>query len=151
MFLKTPVIGIQKYKTEREYAMGKPKVKSKFNKKNIKKTAGDAKNLAIKTVKIAVGVYLLITVFIGLPLSTMFYHVDRLRDGISVLDFYHLEDIIRINTWVLSFIVLLVGPIVHYAVTPHGKRAKKVLGGAAEGIDSPLENSRFLTDEELSP
>ena len=129
--------------------MEKPKfIKNNLNKKKIEKTAGEAKNLALKTLKIALIVYLLIVIFIGLPLSTMFYHVDRLRDGISVLDFYHIEDLIRVNTWVLSFIVLLVGPIVYYAVTPHSKRAKKVLGGAAEGIESPLENSRFLTDEE---
>ena len=129
--------------------MEKPKfIKNNLNKKKIEKTAGEAKNLALKTLKIALIVYLLIVIFIGLPLSTMFYHVDRLRDGLSVLDFYHLEDLIRVNTWVLSFIVLLVGPLVYYAVTPHSKRAKKVLGGAAEGIESPLENSRFLTDEE---
>ena len=112
------------------------------------KKAENVKKLVIKTLKTALLVYLLITLFIGLPLSTMFYHVDRLRDGMSVLDFYHLEDLIRFNTWVLSFIVLLVGPAVYYAVTPHSKRAKKVLGGAAEGIESPLENSRFMTDEE---
>ena len=129
--------------------MGKPKLfKDKINKKKIKKTAGEAKSLAIKTIKIAVGVYLLITLFIGLPLSTMFYHVDRLRDGLSVFDFYHLEDLIRFNTWILSFVVLLVGPLVYYAVTPHSKRTKKVLRGKAEGIESPLENSRFLTEEE---
>ena len=129
--------------------MDKPKLlKKKFNKKNIQKTAGEAKSLAIKTIKTILIVYFAITIFIGLPLSTMFYHVDRLRDGISVLDFYHLEDIIRFNTWILSFIVLLVGPAVYYAVTPHSKRTKKVLRGKAEGIESPLENSRFLTEEE---
>ena len=129
--------------------MEKPKfIKNNFTKKKIEKKAGEAKDLVVKTVKIAVMVYLLITIFIGMPLSTMFYHVDRLKDGISLLDFYHLEDMIRFNTWFLSFVVLLVGPLVYYAVTPHRKHAKKVLRGEAEGIESPLENSRFLTDEE---
>ena len=119
-----------------------------FNKKKVEKTVDEARRFAIKAAKIVIIVQLLVVIFIGLPLSTAFLHTERLMDGITFLDFYHPLDLLDLRTWTLAFVVALVSPVVYYAVTPHSKRAKKVLGGDAEGIDSPLENSRFMTDEE---
>ena len=57
-------------------------------------------------------------------------------------------DLLNFRTWVFSFVLIMVVPLVYYAVTPQSRRMKGVLKGSAKGVDSPLENSRFLTDAE---
>lgn len=148
-------MGEEKKKKENLLTKQVDKVKisaEKAAKKNVNKVKKaipkDLKKRIRKAILIALTIQLCTTIFIGMPLTTIFGHTERLRDGITLGDFFVFSDLLHFTTWILSFVVLLVAPLVYYAATPHSKRVKKVLSGGAEGVDSPLENSRFLTDEE---
>ena len=127
--------------------MGK---KKKFNSKKIKQKATDTGQAAAKAVAVAIASYFIALIIIGLPLATVFGHTDRLQDGITASDFFHFEDFFTGIPWLMALVALVVGPMVYFALNPDkiGKKGN-LLGGKAESIeDSPLENSRFLTDEE---
>ena len=52
------------------------------------------------------------------------------------------------QTWMFGGMVVLLGGTLYLALGRHGSTFKKMLVGKAKGVDSPLENSRFLTDAE---
>ena len=86
---------------------------------------------------------------IGLLLSTPLFHMDRIYDGdVTVQDFFVLRDLADPRIWAVGLTVAAVGAVLWLALGRRSSGGKRLLGGSAKGVDSPLENSRFLTDKE---
>ncbi|HJB99573.1 MAG TPA: type IV secretory system conjugative DNA transfer family protein [Candidatus Flavonifractor merdavium] len=81
-------------------------------------------------------------------LSVPLFHASTLYEGVALSDFFQLEALTDPMTWALGWGVVLVVLVLWLALGRRKSGAKKLLGGQAEGVDSPLENSRFLTDKE---
>ena len=84
----------------------------------------------------------------GMVLSVPLLHASTLYEGVSLSDFFQLEALTDPMTWALGWAVVLVVLVLWLALGRRKSGAKKLLGGQAKGVDSPLENSRFLTDKE---
>lgn len=82
---------------------------------------------------------------VGLALSTPLFHMDRLYQKKG---YFFLADLADYRVWGVGFAVVLVGGVLWLALGRRGGSGKRLLGGTAKGVDSPLENSRFLTDKE---
>lgn len=85
---------------------------------------------------------------LGMVLSVPLFHASTLYEGFALSDFFQLEALTDPMTWGLGWGVVLVVLVLWLALGRRKSGAKKLLGGQAEGVDSPLENSRFLTDKE---
>ena len=85
---------------------------------------------------------------LGMVLSVPLFHASTLYEGVALSDFFQLEALTAPMTWALGWGVVLVVLVLWLALGRRKSGAKKLLGGQAEGVDSPLENSRFLTDKE---
>lgn len=85
---------------------------------------------------------------LGMVLSVPLFHASTLYEGFALSDFFQLEALTDPMTWALGWGVVLVVLVLWLALGRRKSGAKKLLGGQAEGVDSPLENSRFLTDKE---
>lgn len=85
---------------------------------------------------------------LGMVLSVPLFHASTLYEGVALSDFFRLEALTDPMTWALGWGVVLVVLVLWLALGRRKSGAKKLLGGQAEGVDSPLENSRFLTDKE---
>ena len=85
---------------------------------------------------------------LGMVLSVPLFHASTLYEGVALSDFFQLEALTDPMTWALGWGVVLVVLVLWLALGRRKSGAKKLLGGQAEGVDSPLENSRFLTDKE---
>ena len=109
-----------------------------FDMGKIKDSLNDIQKKLLKIVLILVGMEVVVTLLIGLPLSAAMFHTERLKDGITARDFFVFSDLLNFRTWVFSFVILLVAPLLYYAVTPQNRRMKGVLKGSAKGVDSPL-------------
>lgn len=84
----------------------------------------------------------------GMVLYVPVFYPGVLFSGDAALaDFFDLSDLLDPKTWMVGGTVVLVLAVLYLAL---GKRSsfKKLLGGKANAVDSPLENSRFLTDKE---
>ena len=119
-----------------------------FDKDKMKDSLSDFKNKILKIFLIFLAVEVGVTLLIGLPLSAVMFHSEKLRDGLVIGDLFVFSDLLKLRTWVFSFVLIMVVPLLYYAVTPQNRRMKGILRGSAKGVDSPLENSRFLTDAE---
>lgn len=84
----------------------------------------------------------------GMVLSIPLFHASTLYEGVSLSDFFQLESLADPMTWALGWGVVLVLLVLWLALGRRKSGARKLLGGQARGVDSPLENSRFLTDKE---
>lgn len=96
--------------------------------------------------------YLLLAVIlaglIGMVLYVPIFYPGVLYSGNATLaDFLDPATLLSPEAWLLGGAVVLVLAVLYLAL---GKRSsfKKLLGGKANAVDSPLENSRFLTDKE---
>ena len=86
---------------------------------------------------------------IGMVLSVPLLHAGTLyEEGLSAATLFDLGLLTDPMTWALGGAVVLVVFVLWLALGTRKHRAKKILGGEAKGVDSPLENSRFLTDKE---
>ena len=93
----------------------------------------------------AVAVALLLAALVGMLLGTALFHTERLYAGEGV---FYLGDLADVRTWGLGVGVVVFGAFMYLVFGKKGPSVKKLLGGEAKGVDSPLENSRFLTDKE---
>lgn len=84
----------------------------------------------------------------GMVLSVPLFHASTLYERVSLSDFFQLEALADPMTWALGWGVVLVLLVLWLALGRRKSGARKLLGGQARGVDSPLENSRFLTDKE---
>ena len=84
----------------------------------------------------------------GMVLSVPLFHASVLYEGASLSDFFQPEYLTDPMTWALGWGVVLMVLVLWLALGRRKSGTKKLLGGAAKGVDSPLENSRFLTDKE---
>ena len=84
----------------------------------------------------------------GMVLSVPLFHASVLYEGVSLSDFFQPEYLTDPMTWALGWGVVLMVLVLWLALGRRKSGTKKLLGGAAKGVDSPLENSRFLTDKE---
>lgn len=84
----------------------------------------------------------------GMVLSVPLFHASTLYEGVSLSDFFQLEALADPMTWALGWGVVLVLLVLWLALGRRKSGVRKLLGGQARGVDSPLENSRFLTDKE---
>lgn len=96
--------------------------------------------------------YLLLAVIlaglVGMVLYVPIFYPGVLYSGNATLaDFLDPATLLSPEAWLLGGAVVLVLAVLYLAL---GKRSsfKKLLGGKANAVDSPLENSRFLTDKE---
>ena len=86
---------------------------------------------------------------IGMVLSVPLLHAGTLyEEGLSAATLFDLGLLTDPMTWALGGAVVLVAFVLWLALGTRKHRTKKILGGEAKGVDSPLENSRFLTDKE---
>ena len=96
--------------------------------------------------------YLLLAVIlaglIGMVLYVPIYYPGMIFSGqAGFADFFDPATLLLPECWTVGGAVVLVLSVLYLAL---GKRSgfKKLLGGKANAVDSPLENSRFLTDKE---
>lgn len=85
----------------------------------------------------------------GMVLYVPLFQVGRLYAGqFQVGMLFEPRNLADPRAWAagLAVVILLAG--LWLALGRHKSGLKKLLGGQADGIDSPLENSRFLTDKE---
>ena len=86
---------------------------------------------------------------IGMVLSAPLLHAGTLyQEGVNAATLFDPAYLTDPMTWALGGAVVLVVLVLWLALGTRKHRAKKILGGEAKGVDSPLENSRFLTDKE---
>ncbi len=90
----------------------------------------------------------LLSPLIGLPLGAVLFHPSRLFDGLTVSELFQVGDLADPRVWGVGFGTILIGGFLYFVLAKKGPSTKKLLGGEARGVDSPLENSRFLTDKE---
>lgn len=91
----------------------------------------------------------LLSALAGMVLYVPLFQVGRLYAGqFQVGMLFDPRNLADPRAWAagLAVVVLLAG--LWLALGKHKSGLKKLLGGQADGIDSPLENSRFLTDKE---
>ena len=79
---------------------------------------------------------------VGMLLGAVLFN-NALLSGGSIFDPRLLLDG---QTWLLGGTVILICAALYLALGRHSHSFKKLLGGEAKGVDSPLEHSRFLTD-----
>ena len=84
----------------------------------------------------------------GMVLSVPLLHASVLYSGVTLADFVQLSSLTDPLTWALGWGVVLLAAVLWLALGKRKSGFKKLLGGEAKGVDSPLENSRFLTDKE---
>ncbi len=84
----------------------------------------------------------------GMVLSVPLLHASVLYSGVTLADFFQLSSLTDPLTWALGWGVVLLAAVLWLALGKRKSGFKKLLGGEAKGVDSPLENSRFLTDKE---
>lgn len=85
---------------------------------------------------------------VGMVLYVPIYYPGMLFSGQATFtDIFDPSHLLIPEAWMLGGAVVLVLAVLYLAL---GKRSsfKKLLGGKANAVDSPLENSRFLTDKE---
>ena len=109
-----------------------------FDMGKIKDSLNDIQKKLLKIVLILVGMEVVVTLLIGLPLSAAMFHTERLKDGITARDFFVFSDLLNFRTWVFSFVILLVAPLLYYAVTPQNRRMKGV--NEIEFVEEIMEN-----------
>lgn len=103
---------------------------------------------AFKLALLYVALGVILAGLIGMVLYVPIFYPGVLFSGEAALaDFFDLSDLLDLKTWMVGGTVVLVLAVLYLAL---GKRSsfKKLLGGKANAVDSPLENSRFLTDKE---
>lgn len=103
-----------------------------------------------KSLKFILGAVLMVVFFamlIGMPISGLL-HPARLADGMQVSDFYNVEDLFNPTMWVTGFVCQLAFLLWFLAMSKHGRHHGGILKGKPEAVDSPLENSRFLREDE---
>ena len=87
--------------------------------------------------------------FLGMVLYLPLFEVGRLYLGdVGIGDFFQLSYLAKPQSWGVGGTIVLLIAGLWLALGRHITGLKKLLGGDAEGVDSPLENSRFLTDKE---
>lgn len=107
----------------------------------------------LKKILIRVGVILLLllilTMVSGMVLSVPLMRMQLLTDSkVTFGTFFNPAYLLDGGTWIIGFAVSLLTAVLYLALGKKNGSAKKLLGGKAKGVDSPLENSRFLTDKE---
>ena len=106
------------------------------------------KKLFFRILLIVLGVVVL-SGAIGMVLYVPLFQAHQMYEqGLSSSLLFNLENLLQPMAWVIGFAVVLLLFVMWLALSPKKGRSKKILGGTAEGVDSPLENSRFLTEKE---
>lgn len=108
----------------------------------------DWKRLAVR-LGLCLLLFFLVSGLAGMLVGVPLFHTDRLYEGgVSLSDFLVWSDLLDVRTWGLGGVTALVGAVLYLALGRKKGGMKKLLGGGAKSVDSPLENSRFLTDKE---
>ncbi len=87
---------------------------------------------------------------IGMPFSVVVFHSSLLFGGYEITAelFFQPEYLLDYRTWLLGYGTVLFFWLMWMVFGKKSSSHKKFLKGEANGVDSPLENSRFLTDKE---
>lgn len=86
---------------------------------------------------------------LGMVLSAPLYNMQRFyEESFSLALFWDPAALLRGRTWLTGGALVLAGVVLWLALGRKKSGTKKLLGGKADSVDSPLENSRFLTDKE---
>ena len=105
-------------------------------------------NKAFKLALLYFALAVILAGLIGMVLYVPIFYPGVLYSGNATLaDFLDPATLLTKECWMVGGAVVLVLAVLWLAL---GKRSsfKKLLGGKANAVDSPLENSRFLTDKE---
>ena len=106
------------------------------------------KKIILRVSLLLLGVIVLSGV-VGMVLYAPLFQANVLYEqGFSVGALFNLENLLQPMAWAMGFTIVIVAGVLYLALSPKRGGAKKLLSGEAEGVDSPLENSRFLTDKE---
>ena len=106
------------------------------------------KKLVFRILLVLAGAVILSGV-IGMMLYVPLFQAQILYEyGFSADAFFNPENLLDPMCWAVGFAVVMVCGVLWLALSPKKGKAPKMLSGDAEGVDSPLENSRFLTDKE---
>ncbi len=106
------------------------------------------KKLVFRILLVLAGAVILSGV-IGMMLYVPLFQAQILYEyGFSADAFFNPENLLDPMCWAVGFAEVMVGGVLWLALSPKKGKAPKMLSGEAEGVDSPLENSRFLTDKE---
>lgn len=86
---------------------------------------------------------------VGTVLSSLLINLPlMLLEGVSVPFFFEPRILLSPQTWTMGFAVVIAGVVLYLALGKQKNGLKKLLGGKAVSVDSPLENSRFLSEKE---
>ena len=90
----------------------------------------------------------LCSTLLGLAAGALIYHKDSVIQG-NWQEALQLRDLIRHpELWTYGAVFSLMGLVLYLALGKKKTSTKKLLGGEAAELDGPLENSRFLTEQE---
>ncbi len=115
---------------------------SEKNKKNKKNPLG-------KFLLIALAVTVL-AALVGMPFGMVVFHSSQLFDNyeVTAATFFQPAHLLDGQTWLLGYGTILFCWLMWLVFGKKSGSHKKYLKGDANSVDSPLENSRFLTDKE---
>ncbi len=86
---------------------------------------------------------------VGAVLYTPLFNVQRFyEEELSLSLFFDPSALLHSQTWLLGGGAVLLLLVLWFALGKRKSGTKKILGGKADSVESPLENSRFLTDKE---
>ncbi len=86
---------------------------------------------------------------LGMALYVPLFNVGAMyAGGMTLSDFLNPAYLAKPQAWAVGFVLVILLAVLWLALGRRGGGRKKLLGGEAESVDSPLENSRFLTDKE---
>lgn len=105
------------------------------------------KKLAVK-VLLFLAVALLCSGILGILLGGMMYHPDRIAAGDWSGAFRLWELIEHPVLWGYGAVFSAMFLLLYLAIRKKPGNTKKIISGGMDSVDSPLENSRFLTDRE---
>ena len=104
---------------------------------------------AVRLILLYLALAVVLAGLIGMVLYVPIYYPSMIYSGqVSFADFFDPATLLLPEAWMVGGAAVLVLTVLWLALGKGRSGMKKLLGGDAKGIDSPLENSRFLTDKE---
>ncbi len=105
-------------------------------------------NKAFKLALLYFALAVIVAGLVGMVLYVPIFYPGVLYSGNATMaDFLDPATLLTKECWFLGGAVVLVLSVLYLALSKRSS-FKKLLGGKASAVDSPLENSRFLTDKE---
>ena len=93
--------------------------------------------------------FLVASAAVGMPMNVVLFHPELLLSGqVTSSILFNPFLLLDGRTWGIGALITVLCAVLYIALGKHKPSTKKILGGKSDGMDGPLENSRFMTDKE---